>query len=659
MKQLKRFYDTLKSEPIWALVVNVLVLALVYMACRLFFFAVNHSYFEDVTIEHLVDLCLGGIQFDRTAIVYMNVVLLLAMILPLRSRNKAGYQKVVRIIFVVFNGLAMLMNCSDTIYFRFTNRRTSWSVFDEFGNESNIAGIFLHAMVEYWYVVLFFLLSVFVLWKVFYKVKETPSPYCSMVYYPLQTVLALAVIGLAVAGARGGFTRDVRPITLSNANQYINKTAEAAIVLNTPFSMLRTIKRKAYKDPKYFNEEQRLVAAFNPEVQSKPEGVFLPKNVVVIILESFGKEYSGLFNPELEEGKYKGFTPFLDSLYQQGVAFKRSYATGRKSIDAMPSILSSIPMYEAPFVLTPYGNNSVNSLASLLGKKGYYSAFFHGAPNGSMGFQSFAKLAGFTDYFGMTEYNNDADFDNYWAIWDEEFLQFFAQKMGEFKEPFVTSLFSASSHDPFNIPERYKGKFDEGSLPIHKCIGYTDNALRKFFDHAKQMPWYKNTLFVITADHTNQPAYAEYTNDEKRYSVPILFYMPGDTTFKGMREELISQVDIMPSVLGLLHYDFPFVAFGKSLFGGSSHADSTDDRNFVINYNDPLYQMIEGDYMLQWDGLQVRSLYQLSCDPLLSNNLVGQHKDIEERMANVLKANIQQYMVRMVENRLVIAEENK
>lgn len=653
MKKLKQCYEWLKQQPIFALAINLLTIMVLFMVCRIFFYAVNLEFFTDVTLGHFIDLCLAGIQFDRTAVIYTNIVMLALMVLPLRSRNKKGYQTAVRWIFVIFNALALFMNLCDTGFFSFTTRRTTFSIFSEFKNEDNLGDVLLKGIVDYWYIVLVFIFMVWLLWKSFFRPSEKVKYSHPLVYYPIQLVLGAAVLGLAIAGARGGFSRVTRPITLSNANQYVNKSTEAGIVLNTPFCMMRTINKKAYKNPKYFANEEDLEKVFTPIIAPHPQGDFKPLNVVVLILESFGKEHSGFFNKDLENGTYKGFTPFLDSLYQQGYTYRNSYATGRKSIDAMPSVLSSIPMFEEPFILTSYYNNKINSIASELNNKGYYTAFFHGAPNGSMGFQAYAKLAGFKDYYGMDEYGSKDAFDGFWAIWDEEFLQFYANQMGTFKEPFMTAVFTASSHHPFNVPECYKDKFPEGKSPLCKCVAYSDNAIRKFFATASTMPWYKNTLFVITADHTNQVVHTEYATDEKLYSVPILFYQPGNDSLRGISNVLASQADIMPSVLGYLNYDKPFIAFGQDVL------TQNDSTRFVVNYNNPLYQILQGDYMLQWDGEKTVSLYNVRQDPLLQKNLKGTIAPIQAEMEKNIKAQIQQYMVRMVEDRLNIATENE
>jgi phosphoglycerol transferase MdoB-like AlkP superfamily enzyme len=455
-----------------------------------------------------------------------------------------------------------------------------------------------------------------------------------------------AFITATIIGMRGGAEVGSRPITLSNANKYVNKGNETAIVLNTPFCIIRTIDKKVYSNPHYFDNETEMSEIYSPLHNPSAQGEFKPLNVVIMILESFGKEYSGFFNKHLDNGTYAGYTPFLDSLYAEGLTFEYSYSNGRKSIDAMPSILSSIPMFIEPFILTPYSTNDISSIANVLKRKGYYSAFFHGAPNGSMGFLAYTKSAGFDDYFGLNEYDNDKDLDGMWAIWDEEFLQFYAGKMGELQQPFVTSVFTATSHHPFRIPARYEGKFPEGTQDIHKCIGYADYALRQFFTKMSQYDWYDNTLFVITADHTSQTSHEEYITDLNSYSVPILFYHPG-SDLKGLKTLPVQQIDIMPSILGYLNYDERYFAYGQDVF-------SIDEKDkFAVSYNNRLYQFLQNDYFMQYDGYETKSVYNYKSDIFLQNNLVGTIPEQHE-METKLKAIIQQYIVGMMENKLKI-----
>jgi phosphoglycerol transferase MdoB-like AlkP superfamily enzyme len=305
-------------------------------------------------------------------------------------------------------------------------------------------------------------------------------------------------------------------------------------------------------------------------------------------------------------------------------------------------------MFVEPFILTPYSTNDISSLADALRAKGYYSAFFHGAPNGSMGFQAYARTAGFDAYFGLDEYGNGKDFDGWWAIWDEEFLQFYAGEMGKMKQPFITSVFTATSHHPFHIPEKYKGKFPQGEHPLLECIGYSDYSLRQFFREMSRYEWFENTLFIITADHTNYPSHEEYYTDLGLYAVPILFYHPGGN-LKGVVDSIpVQQTDIMPSVLGYLNYDLPYFAYGQDVFSTKA-ADK-----FAVNYNNGTYQLLKNDCMLQFDGEKTKAVYNYKTDLLLHNNLKGETAG-ENEMEMLVKSVVQQYITRMTENRLRIS----
>jgi phosphoglycerol transferase MdoB-like AlkP superfamily enzyme len=366
--------------------------------------------------------------------------------------------------------------------------------------------------------------------------------------------------------------------------------------------------------------------------------------VVIIILESFSRAFVGSLNPQFDDPRDRSYTPFLDSLIRESLVFTNAFANGRKSIDAIPSVTASIPALVLPYVISERSGNTINSLASLLSVQGYRTAFFHGAPNGSMGFDAFTKIAGYQKYVGRDEYGNDADFDGIWGIWDEPFMQFFAREMNKMDQPFATTIFSVSSHHPYEVPAKYKGKFPEGRIPINKCIRYTDLALQKFFDSAREMPWFKNTLFVITADHTVDSDIPEYYTSVNHFAIPLLFYK-SDGSLKGTDDGLAGQIDIMPTILSYLNFPFPYVAFGNNLLNKTS-------KRFVMNYIQDSYQFLSGDYVFYLTDDKLTAIYNRKKDPELTKNLLGTVDLQDERQ--LLKAIVQQFNNRMADNRLVV-----
>lgn len=628
-----------------ALVTNLCLSLGVFMLCRVIYYLVNRSYFPGLGADEWGSIARGGFMFDLSGLIYVNSLYIVMMAVPLHYKENRIYQLIAKGVFIFTNGLVIVSNLMDAVYFKYTNRRTTASVFNEFSSEKNIGSIIGAEVLHYWYLVLAAVILTGLLFKLYKKPSPPTKPFYPLPYYLVQLVVFLAVVPCAVYGIRGGIGYAVRPITISNANQYVNRPVEANLVLNTPFAVIRTLGKKVYVDPQYFSDPAELEKVFTPVRRPAGDAVFKPLNVVVFILESFGKEYIGSLNPTADNGNYTGYTPFLDSLIDHSLTFEYSFANGRKSIDGMPSVLSSLPMFIEPYFVTHYSMNRVSGIAGELKKKGYHTAFFHGAPNGSMGFQAFSRATGYDAYYGMSEYGDDKDFDGTWAIWDEEFFRFFADKLNSFPQPFTAALFSASSHHPFRIPERYRNIYPEGKLPIHKCIRYTDHALQLFFEQAGREPWFDNTLFVITADHTNESSLPLYKTDHGLYSVPVIFYHPGNDSLRGRIPAIAQQIDIMPTVLGYLGYDRPFVAFGRDVL------HTPDSTAYAVNYNNQIYQFFKGNYLLQFDGEKPTAVYDFVNDPFLKENLAGRLPE-EKAMETELKAIIQQYIERMVSDRL-------
>lgn len=639
--------ELLLSRTIYkALVAYLLIVMILFSFSRIGFYLYNTDFFAGMTAPRLMTILWGGLRFDLTATLYVNALLVLMMIVPFHFRFEPLYKKVLRWLFVIANSVAFAANTIDFIYYRFTLRRTTVSVFAQFENEKNLPLLFLQFLVDYWYAVIFWILIVAVLWLTAKRIDYQKPAISKTKFYVIGVGAMLLSVYLFIGGVRGGFRHSTRPITISNAAAYAAVPNDINLVLNTPFALLRTAKAHVIQKVNYFTSETELVKNFDPVRIPADSGAMIKKNVVILILESFSKEFVGAYNKKLKNGTYQGYTPFLDSLIGVGDAYQYSFANGRKSIDAMPSVISSLPSFEVPYVLSHYSGNKILGLPDLLKKEGYYTAFFHGAPNGSMGFDAFAHLSGFEKYYGKTEYNNDADFDGIWGIWDEPFLQFFADQMNTFRQPFFTTVFTVSSHHPFKVPEKYNGTFPGGPKVVHKTIQYTDYALKKFFDKARTMPWFSNTIFVITADHvSSEVEFDEYNTPSGYFSIPIFFYEPSRKGV-GIQEKIIQQIDIMPTVLGKLRYSKKFFSFGQNV-------EQSLVKPMAINYANA-YQLFMGDYLLQFDGSKSTGFYQFKNDLFLKNNLIGHLPDSVQLFENKIKAFIQQYDNRIVDNKLTV-----
>ena len=631
-------------SPLLAVLWNLLLVFLTYQVARFAYWLENSD-----MLRYTSDVWRGGLLFDTSAILYTNVLWVALMLFPLHQKETPLYHRICKLLFIVVNGLALAVNLADSVYFQYTMRRTTTTVFSEFSNEGNLGSIIGTEFLNHWYLVLLFVVVMVLLWLL-YATPRIAIHRSDRWHYDIVCLLSLLLFApFCVAGMRGGFTTAVRPITVSNANQYAARPTDAALVLNTPFSLIRTIGKNVFTVPDYFESEEAMEAIYSPlhpsQTSITSSTSTTRKNIVILIVESFGREYIGALNRDLDNGTYKGYTPFVDSLINLSTTFRYSYCNGRKSIDGMPSILSSIPMFVEPFILTPASMNEFSGLAGILGAEGYHTAFFHGAQNGSMGFQAFAKKTGFQHYYGRTEYEaakGTDDFDGTWAIWDEPFLQYYAEEMSRMPQPFMTALFTASSHHPFVVPEQYQQQYPEENLPIQKCIRYTDMALGKFFARCSREPWFQNTIFVLTSDHTNMSDHPEYQTDLGGFCSPIIIYEPGREP--EMQDKIAQQIDILPTVLGLLNYPKPYFGFGIDVL------NTPKEDTWAVNYLNGIYQYVKDGYVLQFDGMKTTALYSLN-DRLMKNNLKGKIQN-QAQMEQELKAIIQQYMERMTQNRL-------
>lgn len=472
-----------------------------------------------------------------------------------------------------------------------------------------------------------------------------------MLFYGL--FFFLLFLGIALIGARGGL--QPLPLTILHAS---NSTSSkyVPIVLNTPFSIYTTFGHGTLNRIDFFSDKEAQKIYPVTHQYSFNNRTFQKKNIVIILWESYSREYSGFLND------YEGFTPFMDSLMQHSLVFNNAFSNGMRSIDAIPAIISGLPiLMDDPFITSAYSTNSIESLAKILNAEGYKTAFFHGGNNGTMGFYGFSKFAGFDDYYGLNEYDNMDDYDGNWGVFDEPFLQYFAKQINGFQEPFFAFEFTLSSHNPYNLPGNLEHRFAEGDLKIHKVIRYTDYALKKYFETVSKMKWYNNTLFVILADHAapyflpvnfkskiselpDKRIRQFYRSATGRFSIPIVLFAPGDTNLQGMDSTTIQQTDIMPTILDYLGYQKPFFCYGNSVFRNTGKHDA-------FQFANGMYQITTGNYTLFFDGEKSTALYNNKSDPAHTKNLILEDSLTVSIMENDMRAILQQYNNGLINNR--------
>jgi phosphoglycerol transferase MdoB-like AlkP superfamily enzyme len=625
--------------------IRILFVFLLFTLTRILFYALNYTYFN-VSVGNFLSILFFGLLFDLAAIIACYSLFIFFSTFPFHLKSTKAYQRFLQIIFVLSTTIAMAGNLLDCEYFKFTQSRTTSDIFNILGLGNDFSALLPSYIKDFWYLFLIWLTILIGSWYFFSATKVLPKAITKgrklMLYYLKESVIFIFITALCILGFRGGL--QYRPLSIINAGQYAS-AQNVALVLNTPFTILKTIGKTGVSKVNYFDESS-LPKIYSPlHNYYKSTSGQKKLNVVIIILESFSKEYIGALNKDLDNGNYKGYTPFLDSLINESLVFTSAYANGKRSIEGIPAVLAGIPaLMNDAFITSVYSGNNFTSIASLLKEKGYSSSFFHGGTNGTMGFDGFINSAGFDKYYGRNEYNNEKDYDGKWGIYDEEFLQYTAKTLDNSDKPFVAGIFTLSSHHPYSVPERYSSLFPEGPMPILKSIRYTDFSLRKFFKTLSEKSWFDSTLFVITADHASESLYPEYQTRCGMYEIPILFYQH-NSALKGEDKTSVQQIDILPSVIDFLNYDKSFIAYGESVF------DSTK-AHFAINYVNETYQIIMNDYALVFDGAHSISLYEIRNDSLLTKNIIADQPAINKMMEEKIKGIIQAYNNSLIRNEM-------
>ena len=596
---------------------------------RIIFYLFNLSSFKNVSPLDFI----AGCWFDAITV---SLVFFPYIILSLIDFKAKVIDILLKFFFLIGTVILTALNLMDVEYFKYTSKRSTFDLFTVLGAGNDFNQLIISFITDFWFLIIFLIGFIWGIKTLYNRTEKYALRQSNQtIKLPQRIIWGISIIAFFVVIGRGGF--QLKPAGIIEAAHYTSPE-NTALVLNTGFTMIKSYGKDRLDQKNYFDikKEQHL---FDPIHHANHEGI-LPENtnVVIIILESFGEEFVS------NSISKTSFTPFLDSLRKESLSFEFGFANGKKSIEAVPAIIASVPsLMDNPYISSPYGNNTIRSLAHILKEKGYSTAFYHGATNGSMRFDSFAAQAGYEQYFGRYEYDNDDHFDQTWGILDEYFNPWSAKMMSKQKQPFFSTLFTLSSHHPYFIPDHQRKNVKKGSQKICASVSYGDISLKEFFKEAKKQPWYNNTIFVLCADHTpstNNPAF----NDRQLiYRIPIMFYHPGGKIAPEMKNIVFQQLDIMPTIIDLLGIKTTYYAFGNSLY--------SETQREAYSYLEGSYYYYRDDYMLTFSGDATKAFTRFS-SVKNDNNLKKSNDSNQKRVnfENRLKAIIQRYNKDLVKN---------
>ncbi len=613
-------------------------LLLLYSFLRLVFYLLYFSRY-DFSGTELATVIYWGCRMDISGIFYLNLVFFIYYFLLQDLLSDKRRRLVTVSLLSVINLPLLGVNIIDLAYYKFNLRRSTIDLFSVAADSFHALGAFWKA---WWYLFFLFVALSFVSVIIFNRIlKENNHDKEGYLKRNLLPCLCfLLVTGLLARGLSD------RPIVPSTPLLYLPAQYQS-LTTNSTITILYSIaKRQTILKEKNYYPVSRLDTFFTIRHQVKSVEPFNNMNVVVFIMESFAKEYSDDRDP------LRARTPFIDSMMAESIVCDNAYANGLESNKGIVALLGGIPpFFDEPFYYSSYSNNSFRGIGTLLKAEGYNTNFFMGAGYDHFGFARFSKMLGIDNYYSMNDYGNNNHYDGNWGIYDHYFLPYAARQLLKKKSPFLSIIFNISTHFPHKLPDSLKAQFTiKGQDASQNSISYFDYSLRLFFDIIKKETWYKKTIFIFSADHNIYLHGREKAGLYKNFRIPIFFHVPGQRIHQKI-EKPVQQLDIVPTILDMLHYKQPFMSFGRPV--------SDTVPGIVFNHFGDLYQAIDSSYLFGYNEKteQPAYLYNYRSDTALVKNLLlkGQPPDRQAvKMQEYLRAVLQYFNYSMIKNKLSI-----
>lgn len=639
----------------WQLLIALLALWLT----RFLFVAVNGESTGVDSVAPMLKLSLYGLRFDIVAVAYFNALFILMRLLPLRYATSRGWLKATGVVYGVCNALLLALSLGDVVYYRFSGTRLRWSGVQEVLADNNAGGIVLQYAAHYWWLVAVFALVVAAMMWLYRRPVIERSRFHGAKAATVR-IAALAAGAVLTVFAMRGRAGSGNPLNIADATWGTTEAPQVNVVLNTPFTVLRSIgKNAAVERLTYFTPDE-LVAIRNSVRKGSGEPM-VHKNVMLIIVESGGAAFVdtlNLFDTPEQPSPLRGLMPFTDSIARQSLRVMHMMATGRRSNEGATAILAGFPAFEPlVFMLSPYNAVKFDSAPSLLRRQGYESAFFYGCNHGSFQIDQLAHAAGFERTVDRASYRGkSSDYDGVWGIYDGPMGCEVVRSLGEMHQPWIASWFTISAHSPFSMPdgESTEGYVHRDASP-ERGLEYTDRALRAFFDAARGEEWYANTIFVITGDHGNRDmgAGARYDTPYIKYHVPFIVYAPdGSISPREIDGRAFTQFDIGPTLLDLLKYPDDYVALGRSAL--------RDEEGYGLSFIDNRYMISSATRVVMTDekASKAVAVYDAVADPELRRPLgSGELNSVPtQAMLKWAQAFLTDYSNRINDSRLTLDE---
>jgi phosphoglycerol transferase MdoB-like AlkP superfamily enzyme len=515
-----------------------------------------------------------AIRFDVSLVGYLALALFtLAFIANWIPNEKTGFRMLQA--FGILGFLAILIpELWDLIYINYAAKRATFDVYTFYtlGEDSNqLIGL----VKRFWYV---FVLCV--LWIILFvwALRKIPHAKRKKITITSSVILFLTSLSFSFIAARNSF--GPKPLGIADALKTQHPMG-AQFTLNAPFVVLKTMQNEATPNENLVKNSLETKYA-NPCLNVRSKHQASQANILFIIVESLG-------NQQLHQ-QVNGIpiTPFLDKIAakQTNTFATEGLAEGKTSIECLPALFAGIPSWlETPLMLSNYSTNTLTGFPSICNQYGYETYFVHGAKEGSMRFDALASSLGFKHQLYRDDMSTSNSETGSWGLHDHEVFKHISNKLNGHRKPFMMTFFTLSTHEPFDIPKRFRNKY---KIPTAEAASYRffDDQLRLFFEQNKHKKWFKNTMVVITGDHTPVHLDNAQYKIQDYYSVPILI-IPPDCMKQPFKVK--EQKAIIPTLCKALNWNVNLYSFGNR-----------KDQD-VIRYLNGIYYIWNDEFELQYN----------------------------------------------------------
>jgi phosphoglycerol transferase MdoB-like AlkP superfamily enzyme len=647
-----RFFIPSKKLVVW---MTLFAVGLIFFAFfRALFLLAHWPIPDDPNFIEIVKCFFIGLRFDSAVLAILFLPLIIISIVPYIKFELPAARKICAIFLTAVFALFFLIAAADIRFFDvYGNRMNFWAI-----EYIKYPSLFFYSAVSdagFWILFSLWIATVAAFYIIILNLIRRLSKINALSRLLPNIIYHVVIIALLALAARGGL--GMKPLDWGAAiysdNHLLNQAA-----LNGAYTLAHSIYEEQEEGRGISSDEDNrfsfydlpsayktvadmlnLQAAFDSntidlrrDVSDRSRFSF-PPNIIIVIMESWSADKIGSL------GAGYNITPCFDSLCREGILFNNFYANGIRTNHGIPAVLCSFPYVSGRSIMRRYSAAyPFRSLADILAEKGYANIFAYG------GDIEFDNIQGFLRSVGYRKFYEEKDFDvskklGKWGAPDHVVFEKLITEAAGFPRPFHLAVLTLSNHDPHLIPdERFRLYPD--AVPkanILNAFYYSDWALGRFIAGIKKYPVFDSTIFIFTADHCPYQ-YGQYPLMPVNFHIPLLIYSPtllGDGG--GIIDAVGSQVDIIPTIMGLIGFDRREYSWGRDLL---NLADN--DGGFAVIVSDEKLGYIQDSlFFFEWLNKDIRALYNLNSPDYFKSNIIDFFPDIGYAMRRRLESYIQ------------------